>query len=104
MPIKAEPTNAAPNAAIQSPAQDVTKPLDLAGQRKKQLTLMRADVQKLAYLDLQRPFTNLEDAVDRLLPFHVLWGHWVIWVTAFLPPHHPHHTDFGIGRSRRSRF
>lgn len=86
-PVKAAPAS---HAAIQSSAQDVTQPLDLNAQRAKQLTLMKADVQKLAYLDLQRPFANLEDAVDRLLPFHVCLCmdlfHWA------LPALHNSHT------------
>lgn len=39
--------------------------------QKRQLELLSEDCKRACTTDLNRPFTTLQDAVDRLLPFHV---------------------------------
>lgn len=38
---------------------------------KRQLELLAEDVKFVCAPDVQKPFSNLQDAVDRLIPFHV---------------------------------
>ena len=38
---------------------------------KRQLEMLAEDSKRACTADVSRPFTHLQDAVDRLLPFHV---------------------------------
>ena len=41
---------------------------------KRQLDMVLADCKRVCSPDIDRPFSSLSDAVDRLLPFHVSEG------------------------------
>ncbi|GAB4813234.1 hypothetical protein N2152v2_000280 [Parachlorella kessleri] len=58
--VSAEMTNQVPKALQDSQAQ------------RAQLALLELDCARLANPDYHRPFASLEDAVDRLLPYHAL--------------------------------
>jgi hypothetical protein len=49
----------------------VPKPLQEMNAQRAQLALIDQDCQRLVNPDYMRPFASLDDAVDRLLPYHV---------------------------------
>lgn len=49
--------------------------------QRKQGVLIQEDIRRIISIDINRPFINLEDAVQRLLPMHV--SHWPLLLGTF---------------------
>lgn len=45
-----------------------------AASLKRSLEFLADDAKRICSVNIQEPFTNLQDAVDRLFPFHVSGG------------------------------
>ncbi len=52
-------------------AASAPRPAPESRGQKRQLELLNEDAKKLCATDIRTPFRSLQDAVDRLLPFHV---------------------------------